>query len=124
MEYMNENDNQLPPVVPSASGPSVAPGISSQPPAPQGDAGFVSTMPPIAQGPNLPVPAAEDAIAPVPGGLPEVADDADLIEKEWVEKAKQILAETHDNPYVMSQQLTAMKTDYLKKRYGKDVKAE
>lgn len=52
---------------------------------------------------------------------PAIADDADLIEKEWVEKAKEIVDKTRDNPYLQNKAISEMKADYIKKRYNKDV---
>ena len=54
--------------------------------------------------------------------VPAVADDQDLIEKEWVAKAKQIVEKTRDNPYQQSQELTVFKNDYMQKRYNKTIK--
>jgi hypothetical protein len=51
-----------------------------------------------------------------------VAEDGDLIEKEWVTKAKEIVARTRSDPYQQNKQLSLMKVDYLQKRYGKSVK--
>jgi hypothetical protein len=48
--------------------------------------------------------------------------DSDLIEKEWVDKAKQIVERTRDDPYKQSEELTVFKADYMKKRYGKTIK--
>lgn len=63
---------------------------------------------------------------PVGGGSaiasPQVAEDVDLIEKEWVLKAKAIVAKTRDDPRQQSTEINQMKADYLKKRYSKDVK--
>lgn len=59
---------------------------------------------------------------PMPGASPSIADDADLIEKEWVEKAKMIVNATKDDPYKQTKEMTRMKADYLKKRYNKDLK--
>ena len=53
---------------------------------------------------------------------PMVADDIDLIEKEWVKKAKDIVAMTIGDPYRQNQQISEMKVDYIKKRYNKDIK--
>lgn len=53
---------------------------------------------------------------------PVIADDADVIEKEWVEKAKSIVAKTKDNPHEQSVELTNFRHDYMKKRYGKEIK--
>ncbi|MBI1856856.1 hypothetical protein HY003_00450 [Candidatus Saccharibacteria bacterium] len=54
--------------------------------------------------------------------LPSVADDTNLIEKTWVIKAKEIVEKTKDNPYIQNQAMNIVKADYLKKRYGKDIK--
>lgn len=51
-----------------------------------------------------------------------IADDADLIEKEWVIKAKAIVAQTKDDPHTQNKQMNKVKADYLKKRYNKDLK--
>ncbi len=52
------------------------------------------------------------------------ADDGDLIEKEWVLKAKQIVAATREDPHAQNRELSRIKADYIKKRYGKDVKID
>ena len=51
-----------------------------------------------------------------------MADDIDIIEKEWVDKAKAIVEKTKADPHQQSTEVNALKADYLKKRYGKDVK--
>ncbi|MBI5357425.1 hypothetical protein HZB74_01100 [Candidatus Saccharibacteria bacterium] len=53
---------------------------------------------------------------------PDDAADADLIEKEWVERAKQIVDHTKDDPHEQQKALSRMKADYMKKRYNKDIK--
>jgi hypothetical protein len=55
-------------------------------------------------------------------GTPHIADDIDLIEKEWVVKAKEIVAKTKDDPYRQNQEMSKVKADYLKKRYNKDLR--
>lgn len=54
--------------------------------------------------------------------MPLMADDSDLIEKEWVEKAKDIVNRTKHDPYVQNKEINRVKADYLKKRYNKDIK--
>lgn len=49
-------------------------------------------------------------------------DDGDLIEKEWVNKAKLIVERNRDDPYKQSEELTVFKADYMKNRYGKTIK--
>ena len=53
---------------------------------------------------------------------PAIADDVDVIEKEWVQKAKTIVSQTKDDPHKQSVELTKFKHDYMSKRYGKDIK--
>lgn len=50
---------------------------------------------------------------------PQLAADDDLIEKEWVDKVKKIIALTKDDPYKKSQVIVQLQADYLKKRYNK-----
>jgi hypothetical protein len=51
-----------------------------------------------------------------------IADDVDVIEKIWVQKAKTIVNETKDDPRKQSTELSNMKRDYIKKRFNKDIK--
>ncbi|HET9174503.1 MAG TPA: hypothetical protein VFN56_04470 [Candidatus Saccharimonadales bacterium] len=53
---------------------------------------------------------------------PAKADDNDLIEKEWVAKAKEIIDKTREDPFDQNQQISIVKADYMKKRYNKDIK--
>lgn len=57
-------------------------------------------------------------------GTPQIADDADLIEKEWIEKAKEIVAQTSDDPHAQAREIQRFRADYIKKRYNKDIKVE
>ena len=96
-KYADEPDNMLPPLqVPPAGDDS-------------------SDMPMPA---NQTVPT-DSALVPVPGE----AADADLIEKEWVLKAKQIVEHTASDPFRQQQELSKMKAEYLKKRYNKNLGA-
>lgn len=52
---------------------------------------------------------------------PVAAADDDLIEKEWVDKAKKIIAETKDDPYRREREVSRLQADYLRKRYGKEL---
>lgn len=71
--------------------------------------------------PTQPVPSVGSS-NPQAGMGHLIADDADLIEKEWVIKAKAIVAQTKDDPHQQNQEMTKVKADYLKKRYNKDLK--
>ncbi len=50
------------------------------------------------------------------------AEDVDLIEKAWVEKAKAIVQSTEGDPFNQNKQLSKVKADYIKKRFDKDVR--
>lgn len=52
---------------------------------------------------------------------PMIANDDDLIEKEWVAKAKKIVAETRDDPYKREVAVNRLQKDYLSKRYGREL---
>lgn len=55
-------------------------------------------------------------------GAPDLANDVDVIEKEWVDKAKEIVNDSRDDPHRQNHNVSVLKADYMKKRYGKDIK--
>lgn len=69
----------------------------------------------------LPTPAAPQSPTQPVATSPALANDDDLIEKEWVDKAKQIIAETRNDPYRREQEVGRLQADYLFKRYGKEL---
>lgn len=92
-----------------------APGPSAAPP--------LSTIPlPQSLQPVQPTAPPADGAAPAAQAPALPANDNDLIEKEWVNKAKQIVERTRNDPYKQSEDLTLFKADYIKKRYGKTIK--
>ncbi len=77
----------------------------------------------IPQPAQAPVQQASQNNASIPApNTPTIADDADLIEKEWVDKAKEIVARTRHDPYMQNKEVELMKADYMRKRYNKEVK--
>lgn len=72
-----------------------------------------------------PVPVASDSSSATPviteTDDPLVADDVDLIEKEWVDRAKKIITETKEDPHKREQEVGKLQADYLRKRYGKEL---
>lgn len=78
--------------------------------------------------PVLPMPT-QPQVVPMPAPAAPVSDDDnpvlagddDLIEKEWVDKAKKIVAETRNEPYKLAQEVSKLQADYLSKRYGKEI---
>jgi hypothetical protein len=54
-------------------------------------------------------------------GSPVLAEDNDVMEKEWVDKAKQIVANTQGDPHAKSSQLSGLKEEYIHQRFGKEI---
>lgn len=87
---------------------------------PAGDPASVVATPVLPPLPTMtPTPASTQPV--IDDKNPIVAADEDLIEKEWVERAKKVVAETKHDPYLQGQQVSQLQADYLKKRYGKTV---
>jgi hypothetical protein len=79
--------------------------------------------PPVFTAPSVPQPTATPQQLTANDDLPLVANDDDLIEKEWVDKAKKIIVETKDDPYRREQEVGRLQADYLRKRYGRELGA-
>lgn len=78
---------------------------------------------PVAQ----PQPAALPTVQPTTDTStaqnPIAANDDDVIEKEWVDRAKQVIVETRNDPRARELAIGALQRDYLMKRYGKQLGA-
>ena len=96
----------------------------------QSNASFMAPQQPAAQ-PELMPPAVPTAIQGATSAssltpstvAPIAADDADIIEADWVAAVKHTLEQYRHDPYLLSQAMTALRQDYLQKRYGKIVGA-
>ncbi|HMS93342.1 MAG TPA: hypothetical protein PKD28_03025 [Candidatus Saccharibacteria bacterium] len=114
----------MPEVVPG-SVPEVYPDreptrIEQEPqPAPQQPAPDPAVVPVLPQ----PVVQTDDTtVSPtVITDVPDTAADDDLIEKEWVNKAKHIIAQTVDDPRAREEAVGQLQREYLRKRYGKEL---
>ena len=103
--------------------------VSPERPAPQeakqgggaGDPSFKAPATPVAPV-QTHVPQAPAQQSPAISDTPLLAADDDLIEKEWVEKAKKVIAETRHDPHLQEQAVSKLQADYLQKRYNKIVK--
>lgn len=60
--------------------------------------------------------------SPKTSNLP--AADKNLIEKQWVQKAKEIVADTKSDPYKQNREMSKAKADYIQKRFKKTVKTD
>jgi hypothetical protein len=71
--------------------------------------------------PTLPAPVVATQATPQGDDAsgPALAADDDLIEKEWVEKAKSIIAATKDDPYRREREISKLQIEYIRKRYGR-----
>ena len=77
-----------------------------------------TTTVPLSQSQNDDQSAKQSGVV-VDDDTPLVAADEDLIEREWVDKVKKIIALTKDNPYERNRVIAQLQADYLKKRYNK-----
>lgn len=88
-------------------GPTGDPVVATKPAAP-----LLPPLPPMQT--TTPEPMSDES-------TPPTAADEDLIEKEWVERAKKVVAATKHDPYLQGKEVSKLQADYLKKRYGKTV---
>lgn len=92
---------------------------------PPATAGLFDQAPPLIR--NAPVEPSSQSINQstlVSNTLtPAEAADTDVIEKEWVTRAKQIVADTQADPFRQAMEINRLKADYMKKRYNKDIKS-
>lgn len=111
------NSGETSPAVPEQA-PAVGQNAPASQPVAPGALSVTLPLPPM----PLTLGPQDDVSATTQSSTPAIVDDGDLIEKEWVSKAKQIVERNRDNPYKQSEELTVFKADYLKKRYDKSIK--
>jgi hypothetical protein len=127
-----------PEIVPQGAEQADGPVIEQQRPASQ-EAGVgkrapqpgstATDLPAIPQIPSAtpPVPPTDQTtsakpVSPVTADLK--ADEADLIEKEWIERAKSIVNKTRDDPHRQKDEMSKVKADYIQKRFNKTIKTD
>ena len=101
------------PQSPEASVPASAP-IASTPAA-------ATSTPSAPVNMNSSQPVQVTPPAPIASANPALAEDVDVIEKEWVDQAESIIQKTAGDPHAEEEQIEDLQIDYMKKRYGKDV---
>jgi len=52
------------------------------------------------------------------------ASDNDRIEKEWIDKAKDIISKTQDDPFEQKEAMSKVKAEYIQKRFNKTIKTD
>lgn len=96
----------------------------AQPQAPVQSAPAAMPTIPMSSVPTpAPAPLADDVpvTAPILGAPPAVAEDVDVIEKEWVDQAEAAVKSTEGDPHAEEEAIEALQIDYLKKRYDHSV---
>ena len=79
----------------------------------------IPTVPSII--PQITDDVAQQAVVDDASANPASAADEDLIEKEWVDKAKKIIEETKEDPYKRELEIGKLQRDYIRKRYGREI---
>ncbi len=65
----------------------------------------------------------EPIISAVVNDNPHIAANIDNIEDEWVKKARKIVSETKEEPYLQSKEVGKLQRDYIDKRFGRELGA-
>lgn len=133
---MNPNVNEQPDLhLPQPSVQEVSKSFQVQP-----EVGM-ATSPEIAAAPPMVSPLAVSSIPPhnvtaagqIPTSAPTsqnststmsplIANDTDLIEKDWVNGAKRIVESTKEDPHAQTNEISRYRASYVKKRFNKDLK--
>lgn len=109
-------DQKAPEAQPAAPEVTAGPAGSGAPTAPAASAAGTPPPPPPAG------QSAAPAVTPMTQPTPPGAEDVDLIEKEWVDAAEKVVEATADDPHKQEEAVELLQVDYLKKRYGKEIK--
>lgn len=108
------------PVVPIAEIP-IAPEVAVPTNAPVIPAAIPANTPLNASAP-LSTAVTNESVAVAPADInPTIAEDVDVIEKEWVDKAEAVIMKTAGDPHAEEEQIEDLQIDYMKKRYGIDI---
>jgi len=78
---------------------------------------------PTAAPPVLAAPP-QDTVTPIPTDPKSIAQDSDHIEREWIDKVKNVIARTQDDPYLQKDQMSKVKAEYIQKRFNKTIKTD
>ena len=46
----------------------------------------------------------------------------DAVDREWIDRAEEIIERAHADPYLASKELSRLKAQYVKARYNKEIK--
>lgn len=62
--------------------------------------------------------------APALSSIPVQLKDESTIEQQWIEKVKQVVVRTQDDPFMQNKLLSELKAEYLETRYGRPTGAK
>jgi len=78
--------------------------------------------------PPISIPVTDVTVPQAPSGQAAKSATADLaahegdrIEKQWVSRAKAIVHQTQDDPYIQKREMSKAGADYIKKRFNKTI---
>ena len=74
--------------------------------------------------PQVNLPAADDQQADTTLAAGTDSAPSDRIERQWIDKAKSIVAETHDDPYAQKNAMSKVKSEYIKSRFNKTLPSD
>lgn len=128
--FNNSPEQPRVPSNPNIYRPPAAPGMERLPaiqPERRGEQPSGHELSPVlSQG--LTLPAVPTTVIPAPPpqsqgsvSTPVTAADEDLIENEWVNRAKQIISETEGDPYERERQISELRRTYIRERYGRQI---
>jgi hypothetical protein len=78
---------------------------------------------PAVDQPVIAVPP-QDITTPIPTDPNAVAADTERIEREWVDKVKNVVAKTREDPFLQKDQMSKVKAEYIQKRFNKTIKTD
>lgn len=71
------------------------------------------------------IPAAQDDDLAFPSAPPQTdAQDSDHIEPIWINRAKDVIATTHNDPFKQKHEMSRVKAEYIQKRFNKTIKTD
>ena len=66
-------------------------------------------------------PTTQPTQATAPTSSPPAAADNDVIEKEWIAKAQQVISGARGDPHKQQKEVSKLMADYVLKRFGKKI---
>jgi hypothetical protein len=78
---------------------------------------------PVADTPVIAVPVQDSTTSGFPAA-DHSAQDSERIEPIWVDKAKAIISQTREDPYMQKTEMSRVKAEYIQKRFNKQIKTD